>query len=37
MVFFIGSEFDDDEVCSENDSDDSWTTQEEIPTDLILR
>lgn len=35
---FTGSEFDEDEVGSEDeDSDDSWTTQEEFTSDLILR
>uniref|UniRef100_T1ISU2 C2H2-type domain-containing protein n=1 Tax=Strigamia maritima TaxID=126957 RepID=T1ISU2_STRMM len=33
-----GSEFDDDEVLSESeDSDDSWTTQEEFSSEFILR
>lgn len=36
--FILGSEFDEDEMVSENeDSDDSWTNQEEFNSDLILR
>ncbi len=38
MLTFIGSEFDEDEGLSdEEDSDDSWTTQEEFTSELILR
>jgi len=37
-INLVGSEFDDDERCStDNDSDDSWTTQEEFTSELILR
>ena len=39
-VYFMitGSEMDEDEIQSEeNDSDHSWTTQEEITSDVILR
>ena len=33
-----GSEFDEDDVQSDNEnSDDSWTTQEEFTSELILR
>ncbi|XP_064614856.1 juxtaposed with another zinc finger protein 1-like [Liolophura sinensis] len=32
-----GSEFDDEDMVSDDDSDDSWTTQEEFPTEFILR
>ena len=34
----LGSEFDEEEMHSDDeDSDDSWTTQEEFTSELILR
>lgn len=34
---FSGSEFDEEDVSENEDSDDSWTNQEEFSSDLILR
>ena len=35
---FLGSEFDEEEIVSDDeDSNDSWTTQEEFTSELILR
>ena len=38
MLHFAGSELDEDDVNSDHEnSDDSWTTQEEFTSELILR
>ena len=36
-VCIAGSEFDEEDGQSDNNSDDSWTTQEEFTSELILR
>jgi hypothetical protein len=37
MIVFSESEVDDESVKSDADSDDSWTTQEDFPSDVILK